>query len=253
MSFIFPSFRSWSFANLDTGDEIEGDFEAEGLTRNVSAEYTEGHALGRQAPILQFIHGNSETISFGSRIYAAHQFVDVREKLDKLIKWTKVTPGLGRPPRLLFWLGNGELNLECVIESVSDIVYDPVRIDGSIRGATFTVNLRQYTSYELETGDPPETRYHPARAGDYLELLAEEEYGRPELGVVLARRQPSVGFPIATGTIIKLPSLEAIRREAIVPTSHVFEGMTSKKDSPQRRLFASMLDRRSSSKLSTVL
>jgi hypothetical protein len=245
--------RNWHIANLDSGDEIEGDFEAQGVTRNVTAEYSEAFAVGRQEPILQFLHGNSDTISFSARVFAWHGFQDVREKLDRLIEWVRVTPGLGRPPRVLFWIGNGEISQESVISGVTDIVYDPPKWDGGVRGAAFTVSLRQYTSYNLETGDPPETRYHPAAAGDYLELLAATEYGRAELGVVLARRQPALTFPIAAGSIVKLPSLEAIRSEVIAPSSHVFAGATSKKVTAQRTLFETVLDRLNVSRTSTVL
>ena len=47
----------WYLYNLDTDDQIQGQFVAESVTENVGAKWSERFALNRQHGIMQWIHG----------------------------------------------------------------------------------------------------------------------------------------------------------------------------------------------------
>lgn len=250
---FLPNFRAWHLINLDQGDEIKGDFEAEDLTREVSSTYAETHALNRDEPILQYLHGNSDTFSFTGRVYARNGFQEVKGKIDKLLDWARRLPGLQRPPVVLFYAGNGELSQQSVIESVSSIRYDPLRGDGSIRGATFSVTLRQYIPYSLDQSEPPETRYHKTKDGETLELICFHEYNNPLLAIAIRQRQSGLLLPLEVGQVVQLPSFDAIRTTAIKPKSITLQGLTSKKDTPQKTLREFHIDRLNRKRTSTIV
>jgi hypothetical protein len=51
--------------NVDTGEELEGQFEAVNLTENPGApSYAGFTSLNRENEVLQFLHGNADTITF---------------------------------------------------------------------------------------------------------------------------------------------------------------------------------------------
>jgi hypothetical protein len=241
-----PNFRAWHIINTDNFEEIEGDFEAVGVTRNVTTSYSQKTTLNRQDPITQFLHGNADTLTFQGRAFAHDALLgDATEKLTKLIEWTKRDPDLGRPPVVLFFVGDADPiygDFFSIIESISDITYDSPTVTGAVRGVSFTVNLRQFTEFELETGPAPETRSHNAKQGEYMELIAEAEYGNPMMGDIIRKRHPDLQL-LRTGNVVGLPSFEAIRRTKVVPTSIQLQGLTKSKASPQKDLRDHHLDR----------
>lgn len=251
-----PSFRNWHIINTDTGETVDGQFEGVAVTRNVTTSYQRTSRLNAQHPITQFLHGNADTLSFGGRIFR-RDVLDggVTESLDKLIAWTKRVEALGRPPIVLFYVGDGDPiygDFFSVIDSVTDIVFDSPLSTGAVRGATFTVNLTQYTEFTLVNEPPPETRYARAKGGDYYELLAQREYGEPMLGDVVRKRHPAIQI-VQAGQVIKLPSKEAIRSIPIAPTSIQLRGLTSRKSSPQKALREFHLDRLNRTRLSVAI
>lgn len=238
---LLPNLRAWHLINTDTAEVIDGDFEAEEVSRNITTTYGESTSLNRQQPITQFLHGNAEVVSFQARFFADSAFSSVTGKFEKLVSWAKRDEELGRPPVVGFWIGDGDTaygNFFSVIESISDIKYDSPTATGAVRGVTCTITLRQFEEFDIAgvtARSPPETRFHAVRDGEYMELIAEREYGRPLLGDVVRKRHPRLQQP-NVGDIIKLPSLEAIRRVSVQPTSIALRGLTVRKDSPQRRL-----------------
>jgi hypothetical protein len=263
-----PNKRSWKLLNFDSGEEIEGDFEAVGLTRNVSNNYTTKTALGRQHPVTQYLNGNLDTLSFEGRIRARDVFetqgfraspanissfvqggppiLKPGERLDLLVSWTRVDPDLGRPPLVYFSLGEGDVGYGdslSIITSIDNIVYDTLTNNGELRGCVFTVNLQQYEDdYEIGTFEPPETRYARAKNGEYYELLCQREYGNPLLAIEILNRHPEQPIP-QPGDIVRLPSFDAIRSAKLATRSIALSGIRSSAESPQKDLRQHYTDR----------
>lgn len=243
---VFPTHRNWFLVNTDTGEEITGQFEAVGVTRNVKSNYSRKTALNRATPITQYLNGDADTLTFQGRIFRRDVLQGSgllgprpQDELQTLIAWTKRDPNLGRPPIVILGVGDGDPIYGAffsVIDSISDIFYDSPVSTGAFRGATFTVDLSQYSEdFSVEPFAPPETRYARAKDGDYYELLAAEEYGQPLLGDIIRKRHPEKQI-VQSGDVVKLPSLDAIRTIAIQPTSIALKGITSRRDSPQKTL-----------------
>jgi phage protein U len=225
-------------------DALQAQFEAVDLTESVGAVYSETTSLNRQTPILQWVNGESDTITFQGRVYAiyAQDAPRVQNEIKRLKKWVVRDSKLGRPPTISFSSGDGHVQMDCVIERISNIRYDAPQKDGSLRGASFTMSLRKYVQ---PTSFPPhESRYHAVKRRDYYESLAQREYKKPLLGDVLRKRNPDKAN-LATGDVVKLPSLDAMRKEVVEPTSIPLATAFGKKDTPQRRRLKEMFDLRS--------
>lgn len=245
---------TWSLKNLDNDDMIQGQFEAEDLVENVSTKYSKISSLNRQNPILQYIGGELDTVTFKARMWnqisgatAAHlaRFGAASDTLEKLKSWARRDDKTGRPPILQFSAaGDHPLAYDkCVIESLGGISYDPPTTLGKMRGVTVTITLLKYTDYTLEGYKGGETRYHHAKTGDYYELLTYREYGSAMMGDIIRKRHPGK-LNIQTNDIIKLPSIEVLRNERVEPTSLMLKDAFGRISSPQRTLRLDMITRR---------
>jgi hypothetical protein len=240
---MFSQKVSWFLSNMDTGEQIEGQFPPEDLTQEMGGTFAEESPLNRQHPIAQFLHGNSETVSFTGRLFAETSIDSLTKPLRMLQNWTKRDPNLFRPPTLLFWVGDATVNLaECILERPLSIKYRSFRNNGSPRDISFTVNLREYVPYSLLVESGGETRYHQARDRDYYEWLCQREYSDPMLGVVIRDRHPDHGL-LAAGDIAKLPSAETLRKAKPQTTSIALKTAYGRKDTPQRNLRVGVFDR----------
>lgn len=248
--------RTWKILNTDTGQTVEGDFEASDINRTVSSNWAVHHSLNQRKPVLQFLSGNADKLSFRARVFASHAFDKITEKFQTLVAWVQRDPDLSRPPIVLFSVGDGDDayfdNALAVIESVSDIQYDSPTVSGTIRGISFTINLLEYTEYSLENIPPPETRYAHAKTGEYMELLAVREYGEPLLGDVIRDRHPALQI-VSPGDIVKLPSLAAIQDSVIAPRSIAFQTMLGNSGTDQQTLRSFFFDRNNRSYKSTIV
>ncbi|KKM76779.1 hypothetical protein LCGC14_1376670 [marine sediment metagenome] len=262
---LFGFERNWVLKRLDNNEVIKGQFHAEGITENVKSNYSEEFALGRQTPLTQFVHGETETISFTGRLYAARAFLEsVDEDIKKLKEWVRRDESLGRPPLLSFSMGDGHVQFEkCFIESLSGITYDRPTALGALRHVTFTVNLRQFTDFELPAFQLPglgaiagavglNTRFHTASRGDYYETLTEIEYRDPLLGDVIRRENPDKPN-IQVGDVILLPSSGSVVGQRVTQQSVPLKTGFDRKDTPQRALRLDFLRTRNRSLTSFVL
>jgi hypothetical protein len=237
----------FTLKNLDTQEELEGQFgpvDPKEIPGN--STYAEHTSLNRDKPILMFTHGGADSFSFGAFWFAKSEDDDTPfKKITVLKKWGRRDDFLARPPIVAFWVGSeGDLTFgPAVISSIGEIsYYDPPKHGGGIRGVATTVTLREYTQWQIESEPPPETRYHHARQGDYLELIAWQEYRNPMLGDVVRRRNPSI-VQLQVGDVVPLPSAEALRTSRIRPTSIPFLNTQSSKSSPQKDLRQSSFTR----------
>lgn len=255
---LFGAARTWYIYNLDTDEKIQGQFVAENVVQNVGGTYAERWALSRQHAILQFVHGNSDVVSFQGRFFMTSELIviknDPKKKIQQLIKWTRRDSKLGRPPILSFWIGDAHLSVsECVLESLSNITYAPPSASGALRDVSFTATIKRWWPYDITLGsEPPETRYHHAKQSDYYEMLALREYANAMLGDVVRKRHPTKQ-DIETGDIIKLPSKEAIETVRITQTSEPLRTAFGPVLTAQKARRLEMLELRGGDQVSHVL
>jgi len=244
--------RSWTMICVDTGEEIVGQFEGEDLAERPGAPAYSGHtSLSRQNEVLQFLHGQADRVSFRARVFAASVAEEVKTELDTLKRWLKVDERAKRPPIIVFLAGSGDIYIESVLESLGDIVYDRLTAFGGVRGATFSVTLRQYVPFQIMGEYLHETRYARAQKGDYYEMLALREYGDPALGVLVGRRHEAVY--LEPGDVVKLPSVDALEPGPVRPASVPFYDSDSEVPTPTKDLRAEFLAMRGHAYVSHVL
>jgi hypothetical protein len=217
----------WSLVSQDDGSSLEGQFPAMNVEENVSGMWATEGTLGLAQPILQFIRGELETISCEVRVYARHQGIlgvtygpiinvgidkvsslasllagreDAQQIVEAIKNLARPDPALGRPHIWLFSIGD-QFQQTVVIRGVGGIKYDKFRPeDGSIRGATFTLDMARYVT--------------PARTGETYEHIAARVHGSPLLGEALRRRNPE-RRDLVEGDLVHVPDAKILKREVI--------------------------------------
>lgn len=237
---------TWFLESVDTPSEtLQGQFVAKNVVENISNKYARHGSLNRSAPIIQFLSGEADTLSFQAKLFSQDAFAfNVEDDLKMLKKFAKRDSSLKRPPILHFWIGDGHLEMtQCIIESLGNITYEDPTSSGAVREVTLTVNLVRYSKFVFEESEPAETRYHRAKEREYYEYLAYYEYGNAMLGDVIRKRHPTKPT-FQSGEIIKLPSIDAIRKDVVEPKSIALKTAYGKKTTPQRTLRLAKFDSR---------
>lgn len=249
---FIPNFKIWNMRNLDTGQVLQGQFEAENVAREIATNWGQFTSLNRQSPILQFLNGSAEKVSFDGRFFRNHALDTTPEiKLETLVSWAKLdlqNTSVRRPPIVQFWVGDGHLMINCVIVGVS-VGYQRPDFFGGLRHCNFTVSLLEFAAFSIDDAEEINTRYARARERDYYELLAYEEYGNPLIGDVIRKDHPALQR-LQSGDIVKLPSIEGIRNTEVTQTSIPLKTAFGRKDTAQRRLRLEFFDKRSGSYVS---
>lgn len=246
------SLRRWFLYNNDTLEVFAAQFEAEDVSKDKGAVYAGSWALNRQNEILQFLHGKTEKITFTGRLYSMNAAHNIDSDIAKLESWCERDSLTGRPPVLTFWIGKGFVEmLDCVLEDIPTSWGRPTRF-GGLRDVSFGITLRKFVPFSLEDGGIFETRYHRAKRREYYEWLTLLEYRNPLLGDVIRKRNPT-NPNLSPGDVVKLPSIEAIRKEKVEPKSIPLATGFERKDTPQRALRLEMFDRRGAAQVSHVL
>lgn len=248
------SLDNWVLVSQDVPTEqVTGQFPTE-VSENVSSEYSQYKSLNRENPIIQFVSGNADTLSFNARFYARDAvFSGVKESLNQLKKWARRDSKQKRPHILSFSIGDGYLSLDsCVIESLGSIEYQKPTVLGALRDISVTINLISYEEFTMESAQLFETRYHRVKESEYFELICENEYGNPYLGDIIRKRHPEKEL-LQPDDIIKLPSIEAIQTERIEQKSLIFKTAYGRKETPQRTARLETFDKTNRSYVSHVV
>src|SRR5215471_13142497 len=110
-------------------DEMEVQFNPTEYTLNKSLQLAEIPIPGLDMPILQFVRGQTETLTFDlffdSTEYGTGEgnSIGVTAKTDQFYKLTKIDPATHAPPVCrfcwgdLWFAGNRLFGMECVVES----------------------------------------------------------------------------------------------------------------------------------------
>jgi len=190
--------KLWTLTDLDRNEDIVGQFVAQGLTKNLSASIAQARSYNSQYPILQWVAGELETITFTAKLWAKDSTdFTPDERLDRLEDLVRRQDDLKRIPICAFSVGDvRSLSVDCLVRSLGGITYDEPRNDGTLRGVTLQITLERYEALEFQATDPtvPEsfTRVRRARQGDLYEDIALDEYGDPELGILLRQLNPRI-------------------------------------------------------------
>lgn len=249
---MFLKFDGWHLLNTDTFESVNGDFPAENVVDNRGAAWAEHWALARKYSIQQFLHGETREVSLDVTFWKDHLLDMAAERqLSTLLGFLERDRLYGRPPILEFWIGNSFLSMKCILVSASVKHERPTKL-GAMKQARVSISLRQFEPYDEKELANFDTRYHISRQGDTYEMLTQREYGDPMLGVEIRRRHPSMPLAPTIGSVVKLPSVQGVRRVRIAPSSIPFANLDAR-SSNERSLFASVLAARSLPKFSTVL
>jgi len=174
----FQANKVWSIVSLDDPTvKFQGQFHAENLTENVGVDLGTQGALGSQEKSRHFLGGIDESITFRARLFRtspvkgavfdalsnpvgtafdlltgnADELVgsgSVRDEVEKLKSFARAIDRNGKPwpmgrPHIFNFVAGTELEFTVFLSSVGGIIYDELRSDGTIRGATFQITMQK--------------------------------------------------------------------------------------------------------------
>ncbi|KYG02115.1 hypothetical protein BE20_51580 [Sorangium cellulosum] len=168
---------------------------------------------GLEAPIIQFVRGNSEDLSLELLVDTTdgRGQRDARRPADQLMELARVDPELHAPPVCTFSWG-GEI-LRGVVASASRqfVLFDP---DGTPRRIRVTLGVKRYRTLAEQIGDmsrrsPDRTRTVLVREGDTLPGIAASAYGDPTQWRPIAEHN-RIADParLTPGRILTVPPIE---------------------------------------------
>lgn len=199
-----------AYLAIDGGEQIPVLFNPNQYSLDRSNQIAELGIPGAAAPVLQYVHGNTGTLSMDLFFDTYEQQSDVRRYTDKVYGLLGIQRDTHAPPLLTFTWGN--FHFRCVLERVSGR-FTVFLADGTPVRATLSVSLKEYVDLEdasrgnpLESADHDKT--HAVKRGDSLSSLAAVEYGDPAqwrtIAVANGIDNPRLLTP---GTVLKLPPL----------------------------------------------
>lgn len=255
VSDLFAIETVWSLTSLDDSRVIEGQFRPSNLTENVSGNWDSQATVGMDHPILQFVNGAQETITFDAKIWAKHNGVfgtgleadNIKDIVDTIRDMPRKDADLGRP-HVWEFVWTEEFSQTVVVTSVGGIRYDHARpeayaglIQSSLRGVLFRITLSRYVEHNArELIGAAESLIIYVKEGEQYDAIAYRLYGDARLGEVLRRRNPSKRVLVAGERLhippkstalaeldLRLEALPLIKRKAA--QSALFDAVLSKR------------------------
>jgi nucleoid-associated protein YgaU len=205
--------------NTNTGVRIPVQFNPEEYSVNRDVNYAQAAVPGLSAPLLQFAHGNMQTLDLELLLdtYEAHKFAgnttaalgDVRDLVKKLTGLMDIDPKTHAPPVVLFtW---GSLSFTGVLAKASQrfIMFRP---DGVPVRARVQVSFNEFRNAELETKEVKRetsdySRWHELAQNESLSDLASRAYDNPALWRAIAIRndiEDPLALPVGRRLILPL-------------------------------------------------
>jgi len=213
-------------------DQIPVEFNPTELTFNKSAQHAEISIPGLDAPILQFVRGQSETLALELFFDTTDQgmgngAVPVTTLTDQFYKLIKIDRSTHAPPVCRFvWAGRGfpgagmtgshstqnREHFQCVVESVRQrfTLFSP---EGVPLRATLSVSLKEFRPLheqldQIRFESPDHTHVHVVQRGDTLTAIAARLYDDPAPWRAIAVHN-GIDDPLELepGTILEAPPL----------------------------------------------
>jgi nucleoid-associated protein YgaU len=144
-----------------------------------SNQIAESAVPGLQAPILQYVHGNTRTLTMQLFFDTYEEQTDVRAHTDKVFGLLDIDPETHVPP--ICRIGWGGFSFRGVLDQASG-QFSLFLPDGTPARANLNVTFKEFITVEVlvrenptQSADHRKTRI--VRSGDRLPWLAWEEYG----------------------------------------------------------------------------
>ena len=203
------------------GTPLEVQFNPSEYTLTKGAQLSEIPIPGLDQPIIQFVRGQTETLTLDLFFDSTEEGTGsaakpVTEKTDKFYELIKIDSDAHAPPVLLFsWGGNAFAGstrkaFKCVVANVRQqfTFFSPT---GTPLRAKLTVELREYKSLadqirELNLKSADHTKAHVVVEGETISSVAYQAYGDPAAWRAIADAN-AVEDPLglAPGTILRIP------------------------------------------------
>jgi nucleoid-associated protein YgaU len=195
--------------NTVTGQGVRVMFNPEEYTLSKDVNYAMAAIPGLSAPVLQFVHGNLQTLEMELFLDTYEAGGDVRQETSKVTNLMSIDPSLHAPPPAIFaW---GSLSFTCVLAKVTQrfVMFRP---DGTPVRARLQVTFNEYTNVELEAKEIKRetadySKVYLVGQDETLSAIAAKTYG-----------DPSMWRPIAIGNDIDDPRDLQVGRRLLVPT-----------------------------------
>ncbi len=178
-----------------------------------SNSFSEVNVPGLETPYIQYLKGNSGSISLEVFYDTYNERSDVREYTQELSDLLKIDPTLHAPPPLSFlWGMPSKEPFNCVLEKVS-AKYTMFLSDGTPVRARLNITLKEFkrktNERENTKQSPDKTKIYLTKRGDSLWLIASEEYGDPFMWRAIADKN-KIKNPrfIEPGINLLIPFLE---------------------------------------------
>lgn len=162
-------------------DKIPVMFNPEEYTLSKDINYARIGVPGLNSPVVQFVHGNLQTLEMELFLDTYEAHTDVRARTRQVTDLLIVDPQTHAPPVLLFtW---SSLSFVCVLAKVSQrfIMFEPdgtpVRARLQVTFHEFADPLLQAMAQKNETADY--TKLHVVSDGETLSAIAARVYDNP--------------------------------------------------------------------------
>lgn len=208
--------------NTNSGARITVQFNPEEYTVNRDVNYAQAAVPGLSAPLLQFAHGNMQTLDLELLLdtYETHPGPgatqagdDVRTLVRRITALMDIDPKTHAPPVLLFtW---ASLSFTCVLAKASQkfIMFRP---DGAPVRARVQVTFNEFKNAELEQKEIKRetadyTRWHEVVQGETLSSIAARVYDNPASWRAIAiSNDVDDPFELPVGSRLLIPQLRFV-------------------------------------------
>jgi hypothetical protein len=218
------------------GDWLEVQFNPNEFTLNKGAQIAEIAIPGLDSPILQFIRGQTETLSLElffdtTDAGMGEGATSVTDKTDEFYRLVKIDNDIHAPPILLFsWgevfpgqrsyksiedeaVGSARFGFKCIVESIQQryTLFSP---EGVPLRATLTVSLKEYKTLtdqieELNLRSGDHTQAHVVQRGDTLSHIAGQIYNDPAAWRRIAQFNDIIDpLALSPGEVLEIPPLD---------------------------------------------
>ena len=191
------------------GEAVEVLFNPNEYRLSGSNQFAEVAIPGLPAPPLQFVKGNSRTLSMQLFFDTYEKGGDVRVHTRKVTRLLDIDPELHAPPVVLFtW---GDLNFMGVLERAEQR-FTLFYASGIPARATVDVTFKEFTEGTEQAGKNRSATFdkrRTVRRGDTLSGIAGREYGDPGNWRPIAAAN-GIDDPLALspGQILIIPAIE---------------------------------------------